>query len=212
MGHSVLRQITSRKAFIYALEVFAQLVAVLALAKRLPRDWLAFIDNTASEAALKRGYGNDAFVNGMLATFWTTTRTPSRTSSPERPPTPTAPPARRCTTWRTPSTEPARYGGRGRRAGYEVRPARCLPVLGAERRIAHAKRLHASNVRSSARARAYAGPIFCLLAPALLLELGLELKNNTLARLRTLCTLNRELLPGNERHNAHAPGQTGRLL
>ena len=67
---SVLRQITSRKAFIYDLEVFAQLMAILALAKRLPpNSWLAFIDNTAGEAALKEGYGKDGFVNGMLATF-----------------------------------------------------------------------------------------------------------------------------------------------
>ena len=50
-----LDQITSRKAFIYALEVYAQLMAVLTLADRLPNDWLAFIDNTAGEAALRRG-------------------------------------------------------------------------------------------------------------------------------------------------------------
>ena len=69
---SVLLRITSRKAFIYALEVFAQLRGLLALAKRLPPNWLAFIDNTAGEAALRKGYGKDAFVNGMLATFWGT--------------------------------------------------------------------------------------------------------------------------------------------
>ena len=63
--HSVLRQITSS----YTLEVFAQLMAVLALAERLPPNWLAFIDNTSGDAALKKGYGNDAIVNGMLATF-----------------------------------------------------------------------------------------------------------------------------------------------
>ena len=67
---SVLDTITSRRAFIYALEVYAQLMAFFALAERLPSDWLAFIDNTAGEAALKKGYGKDAFVNGMLATFW----------------------------------------------------------------------------------------------------------------------------------------------
>ena len=61
---SVLDQITSRKALIYALEVYAQLMAVLTLANRLPNDWLAFIENTAGEAAL--------FVNSMLAAFWGT--------------------------------------------------------------------------------------------------------------------------------------------
>ena len=65
---SVLDAITSRRAFIYALEVSAQLMALFTLAERLPSDWLAFIDNTAGEAALKKGYGKDAFVNGMLAT------------------------------------------------------------------------------------------------------------------------------------------------
>ena len=30
------------------------------------------LDNTAGEAALKKGYGKDAFVNGMLAAFWGT--------------------------------------------------------------------------------------------------------------------------------------------
>ena len=66
---AVLNQITSRKAFIYALEIFAQLMATLSLAQRLPMSWLAFIDNTAGEAALRKGYGKDAFVNGMLAAF-----------------------------------------------------------------------------------------------------------------------------------------------
>ena len=42
------------------------------LAGRLPANWMAFIDNTAGKAALKKGYGKDAFVNGMLAAFWGT--------------------------------------------------------------------------------------------------------------------------------------------
>ena len=42
------------------------------LANRLPNDWLTFIDNTAGEAALRKGHGKDAFVNGMLAAFWGT--------------------------------------------------------------------------------------------------------------------------------------------
>ena len=63
---SVLDAITLRKAFIYALEVYAQLMALFTLAGRLPADWMAFIDNTAGEAALKKRYGKDAFVNDML--------------------------------------------------------------------------------------------------------------------------------------------------
>ena len=53
---TVLDRITSRKAFIYALEILAQLMATLSLAKRLPTSWLAFIDNTAGEAALRKGW------------------------------------------------------------------------------------------------------------------------------------------------------------
>ena len=44
-------------------------MAILSLAQRLPTNWLAFIDNTAGKAALRKGYGKDAFVNGMLAAF-----------------------------------------------------------------------------------------------------------------------------------------------
>ena len=69
---AVLNQIKSRKAFIYALEIFAQLMATLSLAQRLPTTWLAFIDNTAGEAALRKGCGKDAFVNGVLAARWGT--------------------------------------------------------------------------------------------------------------------------------------------
>ena len=47
-------------------------MAMLTLADRLPNEWLAFIDNTAGLAALKKRYGKDAFVNGMLAALWGT--------------------------------------------------------------------------------------------------------------------------------------------
>ena len=68
---TVLDRITSCKAFIYALEIFAQLMATLSLAERLPTSWLAFIDNTAGGSTPQR-LGKDAFVNGMLAVFWGT--------------------------------------------------------------------------------------------------------------------------------------------
>ena len=85
-SHSVLSQITSRKAFIY--EVFPQLMAILSLAQRLPANWLAFIDNTFGEAAIRKGYGKDAFVNGMLAAFWGTA--PDSQGLSPRPTSPTA--------------------------------------------------------------------------------------------------------------------------
>ena len=60
----------ARQAFIYVLEIFAQLMAIIVFAKRLPQLWIAWIDNTAGEAALRKGYGKDPHVNGILASFW----------------------------------------------------------------------------------------------------------------------------------------------
>ena len=53
------------------LEVFAQIIAFAAFAKLMPPTIVAFIDNTAGQAALTKGYGKDAAVNGMISAFWT---------------------------------------------------------------------------------------------------------------------------------------------
>ena len=42
---------TSRRAFIYVLEILAQVLALVTLARRLPPRWLAFIDNVAGQWA-----------------------------------------------------------------------------------------------------------------------------------------------------------------
>ena len=60
----------SRRAFIYVLEIVAQVLALTTLARRLPERWLAFIDNVAGQWALTKGYGRDPAVNGVLAAFW----------------------------------------------------------------------------------------------------------------------------------------------
>ena len=65
-----LRKFESRRAFIYMLEVFAQVAALAAFATHLPGAVTAFIDNTAGQAALSKGYGKDPAMNGMLAAFW----------------------------------------------------------------------------------------------------------------------------------------------
>ena len=67
-----LAAFTTRKAFIYALEILAQVIAATAFGSRLPAMWIAFIDNTAGQAALLKGYGKDPAVNGVLAAFWAT--------------------------------------------------------------------------------------------------------------------------------------------
>ena len=65
-----LRKFESRRAFIYMLEIFAQVAALAAFATHLPSTVTAFIDNTAGQAALSKGYGKDPAMNGMLAAFW----------------------------------------------------------------------------------------------------------------------------------------------
>ena len=61
----------ARRAYIYMLEVFAQIIAFAAFAKLMPPTIVAFIDNTAGQAALTKGYGKDAAVNGVISAFWT---------------------------------------------------------------------------------------------------------------------------------------------
>ena len=48
----------------------AQLIALTTFARQLPELWVAWIDNSAGKAALKKGYGKDMAVNGVLAAFW----------------------------------------------------------------------------------------------------------------------------------------------
>ena len=60
----------SRRAFIYALQMVAQIIALTAFGPILPTTWVAFIDNVAGQFALMKGYGKDMAVNGILAAFW----------------------------------------------------------------------------------------------------------------------------------------------
>jgi hypothetical protein len=60
----------SRRAFIYLLEIVAQVMAQVALARFLPPSFVAFIDNEAGRFALAKGYGRDMSVNGVLAAYW----------------------------------------------------------------------------------------------------------------------------------------------
>ena len=62
----------SRRAFIYVLEILAQVLALVTLSRHLPARWLAFMDNVAGQWALTKGYGRDESVNGVLAAFWST--------------------------------------------------------------------------------------------------------------------------------------------
>ena len=66
----VLALFTSRRAYIYCLEIFGQVLAALTCHEILGPCWLGFCDNTAGKAALVRGYGRDASINNLLACFW----------------------------------------------------------------------------------------------------------------------------------------------
>ncbi|CAE7663318.1 rlmN1 [Symbiodinium sp. CCMP2592] len=66
----VLSRFTSRKAFIYSLEIFAQIVAAITCQDVLSPFWLGFCDNQAGRSALERGYGREDSINNLIACFW----------------------------------------------------------------------------------------------------------------------------------------------
>ena len=57
---------------LYVLEILAQVLVLVTLARRLPQKWLAFVDNVAGQWALTKRYGKDPTVNGELVAFWST--------------------------------------------------------------------------------------------------------------------------------------------
>ena len=62
-----LQPFASRRAFIYVLEMLAQVFPVITFARRLPLHWLAFIDNVAGQFALMKGYGRALWEVGASA-------------------------------------------------------------------------------------------------------------------------------------------------
>ena len=70
VSKKLLQRFTSRRAFIYFLEIYAQLIAFFAHLEVLPPYWISFIDNSSGLAALQKGYGRDPAVNLLLTLFW----------------------------------------------------------------------------------------------------------------------------------------------
>eukprot|EP00438_Fugacium_kawagutii_P032160 Skav231578 [mRNA] locus=scaffold481:249616:253132:- [translate_table: standard] len=66
----VLQAFCRRRAFIYFLEVAAQLFTFLVMRARLPLLMIALIDNRGGLAALTKGYGKDVNINNLLAVTW----------------------------------------------------------------------------------------------------------------------------------------------
>ncbi|CAE7455635.1 setd6 [Symbiodinium necroappetens] len=67
---ALLQRFSSCKAFIYALEIMAQIVAAITTWRDLPVLWVGFCDNSAGRAALSRGYSKETSLNHLLAFFW----------------------------------------------------------------------------------------------------------------------------------------------
>jgi hypothetical protein len=71
---SLVRKFCRRKAYIYFLEVLAQLICMLVHKDLLPQFWIACCDNSAGASALTKGYsttGNDGAMNNLLSLIWT---------------------------------------------------------------------------------------------------------------------------------------------
>ncbi len=66
----VIRPFGSRRAFIYLLEAIAPVIACVLMRDFLSQHLLAFVDNQASLQALRKGYGRDFAINGLLCFFW----------------------------------------------------------------------------------------------------------------------------------------------
>ncbi|CAE7501758.1 unnamed protein product [Symbiodinium sp. CCMP2456] len=67
---SVVRKYGSRKAYIFFLEVNAQILALLANRDAMDPFWVGFCDNSAGKATLSKGFSSDASINNLLCFFW----------------------------------------------------------------------------------------------------------------------------------------------
>lgn len=62
---------SSTRAFIYFLEILAQILPILLSPSKVTGDVLCFIDNEASKHALIKGYGNIEAINNLIGMYWT---------------------------------------------------------------------------------------------------------------------------------------------
>ena len=68
---SVLGPFCKRRAFIYFLEAFAQIVTGILFEDLLGQYHTTFCDNEAAKHAIIKGYGSDTAVNNLIGTYWT---------------------------------------------------------------------------------------------------------------------------------------------
>jgi hypothetical protein len=69
----ILQRFCSRRAYIYFLEAWAQVLIGIGFADMLGDAYTTFCDNEAAKHALLKGYGKDISINNMLGMFWTGT-------------------------------------------------------------------------------------------------------------------------------------------
>ena len=66
----LLGRFTTRRAFIYALEIIAQLLCIIVGMPMMEEMSICFIDNEPGKFALQRGFGKDTKVNRLLGLLW----------------------------------------------------------------------------------------------------------------------------------------------
>ena len=67
---STLTAVCPNRAYIYFLEAWAQVLAVLAAGTHLTDSFTSFVDNKASEYALIKGMGCTPILNHIIGAFW----------------------------------------------------------------------------------------------------------------------------------------------
>ena len=67
---AVLQRFATRQAFIFILEALAQCLPLWALGPALAGPYWSFVDNTAAQHALTRGYSGNAAANAVISAFW----------------------------------------------------------------------------------------------------------------------------------------------
>lgn len=65
----VLALFSSRRAYIYFLEIFGQAISLLTNKDRISEFWVSFCDNRSGLSALRKGYGRDESINRFLSWF-----------------------------------------------------------------------------------------------------------------------------------------------
>ena len=67
---AVLQRFATRHAFIFILQALAQCLPLWALGLALAGPYWSFVDNTAAQHALTRGYSGNAAANAVVSAFW----------------------------------------------------------------------------------------------------------------------------------------------